>query len=250
MINHRTRESQFTLIILFLLIFARLLYTLIFFTRNESIWLESFYACLTYCLITIVLFLNRSNLNKFNLDRISFILSVIGIGVYSLFLVQPMGIIISIAVLFNLSLLLSKDLVFSRIRINYAIFLLGILFVTVQLVFFFLSGGRLPHNVEQNLVSSIFRANFPLVFFEDLIFRGILWKNLEDRNLTWYQIIFLQGIFFWLIHFDSYSNFFPFWIILPFSSLLFGVITHNSKSILPSLVLHYFYNLFITLVNF
>jgi membrane protease YdiL (CAAX protease family) len=249
-INIRTHELQLTSIILFLLIFIRFLYTFIFFTKNENIWLESLYLCLSYCLITIIFFLNRSNLNKFNLDRISFILFIVGFGIYSFFLVQPMGIILSIAVIFNLNLLLSKDLVFARVRINQTILLLVLLFAIVQLGFYFLFVDKLQHNIGQNFISDIFRANFALVFLEELIFRGIFWKSLEDRKLVWYQVILLQGILFWLIHLNSYASFIPFWIILPFSSLLFGTITQNSKSILPTLVMHYFYNLFIIIMVF
>ena len=155
----------------------------------------------------------------------------------------------TIAALFNLSMLLSKELFFSRTQYSPSVIAIAVLFILIQLIYFLWIGKTfpsIPGDVE--ILAVLFKANFTLVIFEEVIFRGILWRYLENSGLKKYQVVFTQAFFFWAVHFYYYPHLLFFWIFLPFISILLGVIVYKSKSIFPSFVLHYLYNFFAVLL--
>jgi membrane protease YdiL (CAAX protease family) len=243
-------EQRKTFRILLILIGVRFLYGFVLLTGNDSLWWESVYSFLTYSLITIVIFLNESSLHLFHIDRVSMALFVFLGGLYSFFIPQPIGAMMTMVALFNLNMLLSKELSFSRIQFGVSVFALIILFIVLQLIYFLWIGetfSSVTHDVK--VVSVLFKANFTWAIFEEIIFRGILWRYLKNKGLKEYQVVFTQAFFFWLVHFYYYPHLIFFWIFVPVASVLFGVITYKSRSLLPSFIVHYFFNFVSTLLS-
>jgi membrane protease YdiL (CAAX protease family) len=170
-------------------------------------------------------------------------------GLYSFYLSLPFGVIMAMVALFNLNMLLSGELFFSRTQNISFVLSMGVLFVVAELGYFLSRGVTFPSITDNaTIVTAIFRANFTLVLFEEIIFRSIIWRYLQNWGLKNYQVIFAQAFLFWIIHFYYYSQLVLFWIYLPFISILYGVIVYKSKSILPSFVMHYLHNFAVALL--
>jgi len=80
------------------------------------------------------------------------------------------------------------------------------------------------------------------LFFEEILFRGVLWGILHDWNWSDRKIILIQAVLFWLVHVDLVTN-----VALGLPVLFFGIwvgfLTAHSKSLIPSMATHFFHNI-------
>jgi len=112
-------------------------------------------------------------------------------------------------------------------------------------------------NIFGNKIENIYwfltdiESLFFLIFFypmiEELTFRGLIQEYLEKKTKQWSSFLslsvanLLTSFLFVLIHFVYHE---PLWAVLVFfPSLLFGYFKEKFKSIVPSILLHMFYNL-------
>lgn len=77
---------------------------------------------------------------------------------------------------------------------------------------------------------------------EEPIYRGFLFGFLRDLGLKPYQVILIQGLFFWVSHYNLILRPFTFWFFLPVMCLLLGFLAYKSRSIIPPMITHVFYN--------
>ena len=242
MLAERTITTRVTLAILSVLLITRILYTAPVLTDNNVLWLQGVYYSLTYILLTVVIYINRSSLSALNVDNISMKLFIFLGYIYPLIAFHPIGILVFLVAIFNSNFLFPRSLV-SRTRYGVYTFLSSGASVATALIYFWWLGKPWPMISGTDILNTAIKANFTLVFYEELVFRGILWMFLEKIGLKKYQVIAAQAFFFWIIHF-YYLFLSPvfFWIITPVFSILFGVIVYKSKSLFPGFVSHYLYN--------
>jgi membrane protease YdiL (CAAX protease family) len=85
---------------------------------------------------------------------------------------------------------------------------------------------------------------------EEPLFRGFLWGFLKSHHWNEYLIWLFQAALFSLGHIYYFGvNNFSFFVIVPFSALLFGLCAWRSRSIGTSMVVHGFYNSVIDVVS-
>ncbi|MCG2787342.1 MAG: CPBP family intramembrane metalloprotease [Anaerolineae bacterium] len=97
-------------------------------------------------------------------------------------------------------------------------------------------------NIE--IGSAILKANAPVVFFEEFIFRGILWMALRKIKLSERWILLIQAALFGLAHYYFYFHYPVFlFVVIPISGILFGAMVYRTKSIFLSLIFHFLFNI-------
>lgn len=89
-----------------------------------------------------------------------------------------------------------------------------------------------------------------VVLFEEILFRGILWRHL--RALGWIEnkIFWGQAIIFWLLHLWQLGTPLTFFISVPIATFTFSLLARRSGQLLPSIIFHALSNTFILLLAY
>ncbi len=97
------------------------------------------------------------------------------------------------------------------------------------------------------LITNLLVNLFTVAPFEELTIRGILWGLLRKRNFSENKIVWVQGIFFWTIHFQqAFTSPLSFFITIPIGVIVYSLLTRYSKQIFPSIVSHTLLNTLIS----
>jgi len=84
------------------------------------------------------------------------------------------------------------------------------------------------------------------VVIEEITFRGLLWLFLRRLNILEWKILLLQSVVFLLFHINYvFQSPLAFIITIPVGSFLCGLLVWKSRSLAPSILVHYLYNVFI-----
>jgi hypothetical protein len=248
-----TYAAKIIFIILLILFFFRMviLQGMVLLQGEVSRSVEIIHTCIANGLISIVIWLNREDLQSLNIDR-KFIIIFIFVGyLYSLLLPLELGIFLAPATTLILWLLLSNKLQFAHTPLHFKQVAVFILIILVPLIIKSISLGTsatLPD--AKTIIEGFFTANLPLVVFEEVLFRGLLWMHLISMGFQRYQVIFTQGLLFWFSHLYYFkSDPISFWFWLPLSSIMLGIIVWRSKSISQSTIGHFLYNFLLQLVR-
>ena len=244
-------QTTYTTKITFAILLLLLVWRMVFLQGEMSYQHEIIHLCTAYGLISLVIWLNRNDLQGLNLDKY-FIIGFIIIGcLYSLMIPLASGIFLGIVTLINVWALSSNKFCFESAPTHNKQAIIFILIMQTPLFLkLWLLGNSITWPNDRTVYEAIFRVNPPFVVFEEVVFRSLLWAFLARANLKGYQIILIQAILFWLSHLKYYtSDPASFWVWIPFISIILGVIVWRSKSITPSIIGHYLYNLLLTLIR-
>jgi uncharacterized protein len=235
-------STYITVAILVVLLLARFTYFVFLLLQYDRLALEVVYILLNYSLITVAIHINKPHLHLLNFDRNSMIFFILLGLTYAIFLYQSVGIILFLMAIYNGSLL-SKNPKFADTEFSLKTILLGVLGVLVVLIYFWTQADALAYQGKIDIGSAISRANTPLVFFEEFIFRGILWMMLRKIGLGERWILFIQAVLFGLAHFYFFFYYPVFlFVVIPILGILFGAMVYRSRSIFPSLMFHFVIN--------
>jgi membrane protease YdiL (CAAX protease family) len=246
----KAQEKNFSRIILFFLLAVRLI------DEKLSTWLYRFedsdeftywYSGGLYSLTILLLWLNRGNLEKINVDKYSLFLLFLGGFIWLIYIPGDLGALAIISLSFILWALYNKQFDFPYKVIKYPLEVWLLIFVSIGLVVAPVFYYRLENNLEFDiyfLLVAIAEAHLALVVFEEVLFRGVLWAFLESLGLSNKVIVFLQAFLFWVSHhkYMALDNPYLFWFAVPLNALLLGVIVWRSKSLTPSIICHFLYN--------
>jgi membrane protease YdiL (CAAX protease family) len=206
-------------------------------------WEEVVFLCISYSVISVTLWVNKSDLNELNIDK-NFVVLFIVLGVvYSFLTPSAFGILLGVATILNFGVFFSSKSRFAKNELgtkNFFIFL-AILLVLDFIYFIVVQKAKLLMS-DTAIIEAVFWTNLPLIVAEEFLFRGLLWKFLRDFDLSENKIIYIQAFLFWLCHF--YLTPIVFWIFLPLISILLGCLTSRAKSITPGIFLHFLHNFF------
>jgi Type II CAAX prenyl endopeptidase Rce1-like len=254
-LNHQKRNSgqQITVIIFLILLLARL-----FIPLEQLIWhiaLPSWYSYgyyfSAYMLASVMIWINRNDLRPLNIDKpflLIFIFSGIILSLY--YLPTILGICTGLTTFFNFTLYREEYFKFSIVPKNYvqvsAIIVIALLpFLVIYSWRLFSMGFR----ESESIWSILFSADLVGVTIEEVTFRSLLWMFLVKSNQSVVRIILLQAILFWIAHLEYISLPITFWFWTPWVSIWLGIIVWRSKSIAPSTLTHFIFNLLIALIH-
>ncbi len=255
--KNSTTPQRISKILFLILIFLRvtdgLIPNLIF--RNQiPVSFMFWYITFAYIFTVILVWINRNCSQDMNVDKY-FVHLLILSGLLLTFSTLPVaqGVLTGITtafVIFNLP---------NHLRFRYPIlnlislskYILLSLLSLLPLILSVIIRGTKIYVSSEILISSFYETVLSNVVFEEFLFRGILWMYLKDFGLEAKKIIIVQGILFWISHYDTLisGKTILFLFIIPLLALLLGVIVHKSKSLAPSIVGHFIYNLSINIAQ-
>jgi len=200
-----------------------------------------------FLLVEIVIIANWNVLEHLNVDKFFLIIIVCSGLAYCRFFFWPTGwatalLSISILILFQKDRYKfgSANPIMSRI----ILIILGGFFLGL----WYISRTLSLANIESSLHS--FLIGIPFIVIEEITFRGLLWMFLSRLQLQELKILIIQATLFWFFHIN-YMFAYPtlFWVIIPVSSILLGIIVWRSKSITPSTIAHILTNVLLSLIT-
>jgi membrane protease YdiL (CAAX protease family) len=193
-----------------------------------------------YFLVSITLYLNRKDLRSLNIDRNFIVVFVLFGALYTLLLPSfILALILGASTLFNLLLLSKGEFQFEDYSPNYGkVLSLMLLFMMPDILIMILTGKYPNLQSGTTVLNAALTSNPLLSMIEEVVYRGMLWSFLRERNMTDGKIIRVQALLFWISHFNESYNPIAFWIVIPFGSILLGLIVAKSKSITFSSVVH------------
>lgn len=210
--------------------------------QNQSVYFFNGYSLI---LISIVIVANRTNLERLNIDK-GFILILLcgglayswdpswqlglatALGSFSLFILSAMGWLkFGGAKPNSLRIILALALVF----------FLGVLFIGSPITL-----------IKIHWIADWLLLFIPFVVVEEVMFRGMFWMFLKNLNFSEFETVILQALLFWLSHVHFANDPVFFWLIVPITSVLLGIIVWRFRSLTPSATAHLLINLFLGLV--
>ncbi len=204
----------------------------------------------TISLISLAIFLlvNREELDSFNIDKYvvyTFLLSSIGLFL-SFGISLPWIAAIVCSYIIGNALFKSKFKIGLHTNLGYMLLYI-VIGILPELVL-----KLIPSNLYQNYkffaglsagtIVAITSITLWNVMFEELLFRGILWKILIDLKFSNKKVILTQAFLFWLVHIDFIMS-----KSLGVNVFIFGVwvgfLTLRSNSLTPSIATHFVHNI-------
>jgi membrane protease YdiL (CAAX protease family) len=203
-----------------------------------------------YILVSAALLVNRHDPGALNIDP-AFAAAWIAAGLlYGLLFGGATGIVLGLVASLNLIAVAAHSFDFpAPPNISWQLWLLVGLFLLQDAAVFLLARRYGAAQNSLAIASAVFVANPIGVLFEEAVFRGVLWSILRRASITPYAAVAMQAAAFWIMHVDYLrSKPLTFWVFLPISALLLGLIAWKGKSIMATSSLHYVHNLIVALL--
>jgi len=260
------KNKMITNILLFILLFLRIFPTvmdLIYgrFVLNKTAipsWLDplgriaaSFYLIYAVCALvplTIIIILNRDNLQSLNVDKVFiFFFLFSGSAIFYAYFF-PFGWLTGITTIFVFVYFVKGHLKFedpSPLVLKISIWAGGAFIIGGMFIFNSLTALKV-----QNVLELLFVRTIPGAVYEEMIYRGILWRFLKESGLSETKVFLFSSILFWISH-VSYLlvDPFAFWFTVPITSIVLGLMVWRSKSITPGIVTHILINILLGLIE-
>jgi membrane protease YdiL (CAAX protease family) len=217
-------------------------------------------AVISYLCILVWVWVERKNLEEFHIDRFSFAILII-FGFYRGTLGVE-GEVYFRAIVWSISVLLLFVYItnFNKIpKVNPTWTLIGflsiLLVIPIAYLFRFLDipivesfivpTNGFIWNATRNILYNIIYVSTS----EEFLTRGILWGQLRRWNIPENKVLWIQGIIFWLLHFQQFlTNPIQFFTILPLGIAISSLFVYYSKRLFPSIIFHTACNALIVLV--
>jgi len=219
-------------------------------------WMIQIFEVAMYLLIGILIFREKDNLVDYFIDKLSvviFILSSTILGFFVLFYEAPMywialifwGIAVSLIILLR-----KRRLNFEKIKADTYAWLFTGFTIGIFLSFFLAIPRYLALEEQFQKSSHTIVYLFVLFLFslvnqfvhasviEEFMFRGFLWGCLRKFGMADKWILFVQAGLFWVAHINYIDRGYSFWVVVPLSGLVFGLLAWQSKSIATSMIAH------------
>jgi membrane protease YdiL (CAAX protease family) len=246
--NNLNKSSLLCILVLFILRIPVLGFCTFFFDENTCRFIEQIYGIGTYIFTALFIWIEREKLEDYHIDKIVLLIFTLGplwyVNSQLLFRIPMM--IIGLLLLVSILVVRTK---LPKIKAKIFVWLLigiiaGIALETV-LAFYEVSGYK---GIRANLPFSVWFIPFIMRFmtqitnaaiFEEPFFRGILWGYLRKKKWKEIHICLFQAGLFMLGH-TYYINWIPFsfWIFVPLSGFVLGLLVWRSRSIATSMFAH------------
>lgn len=196
----------------------------------------------SFLLVGIVVFINRGELEKINVDKQFLALLAVGGALFCWNYFLPIGwvgIIISGCIVY---FMYKSELLFQyNMRPNSSLFILNIVAIFILYIVYRYKAFNL---ITLTTMIQYTSPRLPFLLAEEIVFRGLSWMYLEELGLSKSATIAIQAIIFWIYHiYYIFSQPFFFWVAVPLVGLLLGIVVWKYKSITPSAIAHLLFNL-------
>jgi membrane protease YdiL (CAAX protease family) len=232
----------------FILLFA---ITTLFFDLNPNI--EYTYIVIIYLVIALLIWLERKNLDDFNLDRLALLILILSsifrrrLGVenegYFLLIIGAAGLLVFISAILNWSKIPQTNFRWLAIGLFVAcLSLIPITFIESFRLQTIQSNDPESHGMFWDMMR---RAIYELSFvapIEEILFRGFVWGYLRKLNWEVNKIFWVQGALFWFLHISRISSPLTFFVSIPISTYILSELTRRSHQISPSIISHLIIN--------
>jgi membrane protease YdiL (CAAX protease family) len=209
-------------------------------------YLRFWFPFLSYLLILCVFWVNIGNTEETNIDIISFsIILILSLYFSVLYLPYVIGFLLFLLVVHLVIAYKLGNLTFQNVsnigkKSSITILILGILFSLIAF-----SGDTLSE-----ISGYLSSAQFPGVVFEEILFRGFLWRFLEKKGFKPIYAMLISSSLFWFAHFNLLvDTSLSFWITLPVVSFGLGYQFFRTRSLSSSILTHFVYNVFISFMK-
>jgi membrane protease YdiL (CAAX protease family) len=197
---------------------------------------------------TIIIWRNKANANELNLDKFFiYIFILTGILLFLSFGLSFIGMVAILCVVLTVRTFFIKRFALNNSRNNYRTIIVFILLGTVPVIVLKLLVRELSTYLNPYMAlsaSEIFMIVAVIlwgVIIEEILFRGALWMLLTKWNFSNKKIVITQAFMFWLVHLNYISGA-SFGIVIFLIGLWFGFLVLRSKSLVPSTITHFVWN--------
>jgi len=219
----------------------------------------------TYLLTAMLIFVKRDSLSEYNMDFTALFIFMIApvakiISEYFLnanMIQSDWWLQIAISICLLIALLLYRPKLHKRGIKEILLWLLIAVAVGIcsgLLMGYITSLQSSEHSATQPTIPLLINLFFiqlgSAAAVEEPLFRGFLWGFLKNQHWNEYLIWLFQAALFMFGHIYYFGvNNFSFFIIVPFSALMFGLCAWRSRSIGTSMIVHGFYNSIVDVVS-
>jgi membrane protease YdiL (CAAX protease family) len=252
--SEQYRIYTYRLILIFLLgfrLFGQYIFDIIANDQTKPI-IQSLNGTVTFLLILLAIWLNKSRLNELNLDRTAYVLLLIAVVLLGWHFVPFfLGAFLLAAVVTIIMIGRNESFQFSHPTLLSGGAMTPLVMILLLLPPLILLSSNFGASLQNFSVIQLAlqKANFFGVYFEEFLFRGMLWDYLRSRSLRTIHVIVIQALLFWLAHISSgIDKWIFFWVTLPFISIMLGLLVHRSKSLAACVTTHFLYNCVIGLI--
>lgn len=242
--ENKTRVTYITFGILFVI---RVMsgYLFVNTANNMPLLFEEVYFTIPIIILSIFILANKDELDKFNIDQyVRYTFVLLGIMLFLAFWLSAKGMA-AIASSVITGVVLSSLKTEANRRRNFFYTILFIIIGIIPELFVKLLFSDLYQNyiffsgLSIGAIIAINSITLWNVMFEELLFRSILWKILNDLKFSGTKIILIQAFLFWLVHF----RFTAFGLAALVFGIWAGFLTLRSKSLTPSIATHFVHNI-------
>jgi membrane protease YdiL (CAAX protease family) len=251
-INNNAQKKRASSILLFLLLFARIILINLIRFRSQDIpyWVNVTYELMAYLLIYLFIRVNQNDLASFHLDKLSIIFTIlfssilrIEINNYPYLWIAAIGFwIIS---LYLLVILVRKWSILPMVKLNWIIISIPIGFALPLIFNFFINlkidiiseFGTLGRFLYYSLFVAINQLGHAPIQ-EEILFRGLLWGHLLHLGWDNKKIWLIQAFLFLLAHLFYIRLGISYWLYTGIIGIVLGLFAWRTQSILPSAIAH------------
>lgn len=254
-------------IVIILILFA-LRYPLLFLGEKEVVPTEFayvIYLCATYLFSGIFIYINRSELEKYNITNISVLI----------FLFAPIMAIIMgndydptlwirfiISVVLGLLMFSKRNCILKGDKKSVRTIIINITFtivlcIVIPILIHIIRGSPKidltalsPEAVRFNIKEMWFFQLSSASISEEPLFRGFFWGYMKKRGIKDIWVCLMQVMLFWFGHIYYIDTGINFWIVHPLAALLLGMLVWKTKSITYTMIFHSCINTFSDYLRF
>jgi membrane protease YdiL (CAAX protease family) len=215
-------------------------------------WAIDWYHGVAYILTLAIIWLNRHRLEELNIDWPFMVIIMTGGALTTIQLSSVsklLGTLVGITTGFIIVAYKYRMFVFKKPtpypKITGLLIFLSI-FLAIAPILLFPSPIKNPPNLSM-LINTFIGGlifNLGLNVFEEVVFRGALWAHLRDLGLNERVVFVTQTVLFWVAHHRYLFNnqLYAFWVGVLGISVLLGLLVWYTKSLTPSVIVHFLYN--------
>jgi membrane protease YdiL (CAAX protease family) len=232
------------------------------FTNSELTafgYVISGYSTLMYLILSILLCIEMRNLEQFHIDKFTIITFIVGALVRrktGIPIEFVFFILIGFGGLLVVTQLLKRPII-PRTSLRWTFLATGVSCVFVIAIALFELKFRDPwalpplfrHNLAATVIGEIVKELSFGALIEEILFRGFVWGYLKTIGWTDLKSFWLQGLLFWMLHFDRIVTPFSFFVFLPLLTLMLSLFRLRTKQIYPSIVAHIVVNVIASMLN-
>ena len=221
------------------------------FGANVPEWSIYWYNGIAYILIAAIVWLNRHRLAALNIDRPFMAALILGGAFYAL---RPtpynIGAFVGITAglvywgYINYQFVFKNSVPYPK-GTGWLILLLILLALLPILLFPSILKTPLSLQIFTSTFLGTLQAYLVLNVFEEVLFRGALWAYLRSHGMNERAVFAVQAFLFWIAHHRILflGKLYVFWVAIPCVAILLGLLAWRSKSLTPSLIGHFLFNL-------